>query len=218
MDAETRLDFDVGDSVRVKPDVDDPDLNINITGWQGRVTDIKQDDDGTLLVVIQWDSVTLQNMPDSAIEQCEEMGLDWTLMGLAVDDVEPAAARDSQVDVERITAELADRHEWDHLGEQGKRIAAVLALEEGWESYLQEHLTFPFEAEVDEFQPRGPIQAGDRVRVTGVSMEDEMYGVIADVRLGRRKYAFPLCNLEVVDQQSSNYQIIRDYRVWFANR
>jgi hypothetical protein len=139
-------------------------------------------------------------------------------MVLGADQVEPAAARDNKADVERVADELAERHAWDHLGEQGKRIVAVLALEEGWESYLEEHLTFPFEAEVDEHQSRGPIQIRDRVRVTGVSMEDEMYGVIADVWLGRRKYAFPLADLETLDQQSPNYQIIRDYRVWFANR
>lgn len=213
-----QLDFGIGDSVRVKPGVKDPDLGIDIGGWQGRATDIRLDDDDTLLVDIRWDSVTLQNMPHAAIQQCEEMGLDWSVMVLAVSDVELAAARDNEADVEHIAAELADQHAWDHLDEQGKRIAAVLAAEEGWEGYLEEHLTFPFEAEVDEFQSRGPIQAGDQVRVTGVSMEDEMYGIIADVKLGRRKYAFPLADLEVLDLQSPNYQIIRDYRVWFANR
>jgi hypothetical protein len=218
MNAKHQLTFAVGDSVRVKPGVDDPDLGIDIGGWQGRVTDIRQGDDGILLVDIRWDSVTLDSMPDEAIEQCEDMGLDWRVMGLAADDVEPAVARDTEADTERVAAELADRHAWDYLGEQGKRIAAVLAVEEGWEGYLEEHLTFPFEAEVDESQSRGPIRYGDRVRVTGVSMEDETYGVIADVRLGRRKYAFPVCGLEVVDRQSPNYQIIRDYRVWFANR
>jgi hypothetical protein len=48
-------------------------------------------------------------------------------------------------------------------------------------------------------------------------MEDDSYGVIVDVRLGRRKYAFPLCNLEVADTESPNYRIVHDYRVWFAN-
>ena len=217
MVAEYQLDFDPGDSVRVKPGTDDPDLDLDIGGWQGRITDIRQGDEGILLIDVQWDSITLKNMPDAAIEQCEKMGLDWSMMALAADDVEPAAARDDRADVERVAGELIARHAWDHLGEQGKRIAAALALEEGWASYLQEHLTFPFEAEVEEPISRGPIRYGDRLRVTGISMEDDMYGVIADVRLGRRKYAFPLANLQALDRQSPNHQIIHDYRVWFAN-
>jgi hypothetical protein len=47
---------------------------------------------------------------------------------------------------------------------------------------------------------------------------DDLYGVIVDLRHGRRKYAFPLCDLEVTDKHSPNYQIVRDYAVWFANR
>ena len=53
MDTEYQPTFDVGDSVRVKPGVDDQDLGLGIGGWQGRVTGIQQDDDGTLLVDIR---------------------------------------------------------------------------------------------------------------------------------------------------------------------
>ena len=38
------------------------------------------------------------------------------------------------------------------------------------------------------------------------------------LRRERRKYVFPLCDLEVVDKSSSNYQPVKDYAVWFANR
>jgi hypothetical protein len=213
-----------GDSVVVKPGVVDPDLGIQIGGWQGRLVE-EPGADG--LVLIAWDSVTLQNMPDAAIEQCEEQGLDWTQMGLEASEVEPATPRDTEKDVARIIETLSQKHAWSWLGEEGKRIGKILAGVDpddemaclhAWEDHLGRRLVFPFEAEIAEFQSRGPLQAGDRVKVTGVALVDDLYGVIVDLRLGRRKYALPLCDLEVVDQGSSNYQLVRDYAVWFANR
>jgi len=93
-----------------------------------------------------------------------------------------------------------------------------MALLYAWEDYLNERLDFPFEAEAAEFQERGPLQAGDRVKVTGINLVDDLYGVIVDLRVGRRKYAFPLCDLEVTDARSPNDQLVQDYAVWFANR
>src|SRR5574341_1713177 len=88
----------VGDSVVVKPGVKDPDTGGDIGGWQGRITEF-HDEAGT--VVIKWDSITLKSMPFSMIEYCEKEGLDWQAMGIGLDDIEPATARDSERDVER---------------------------------------------------------------------------------------------------------------------
>jgi hypothetical protein len=60
-----------------------------------------------------------------------------------------------------------------------------------WEEYLSEHQGLPFEAEIAESQSRGPLRAGDRVKVTGIGLTDDLYGVIVDLRYGRRKVAFP---------------------------
>jgi hypothetical protein len=112
-------------------------------------------------------------------------------------------------------------------GEQGQRINRMLAsvdpedeMDElyAWEAYLEAHLAFPFEAEVYEHQDRGPLRIEDRLKVTGIGLVDDHYGIIVDVRKGRRKYAFPLCDLDVVDENSPNHQLVKDYRVWFANR
>jgi hypothetical protein len=45
-----------------------------------------------------------------------------------------------------------------------------------------------------------------------------MYGILIEVKEGRRKLAFPLCDLEATDEQSTNYQLVKDYAIWFANR
>jgi hypothetical protein len=219
--------FEVGDSVVVKPGVTDPDFGIELGTWQGRIMDIHTTEQEGICVAIRWDSVTLKNMPASAIEQCEEQGLSWTEYVLLASEVERTTPRDNEQVAEQIASELAKQYAWSHLGEQGRRIRQVLVSVDpedevddlyAWEEYLTEHLSFPFEAEVDEAQDRGPVRDGDRLKVTGISLLDELYGVIVDVWRGRRKHTFHLCDLAVVDDRSPNYQLVKDYRVWFANR
>jgi hypothetical protein len=216
--------FRSGDSVVVKPGIADPDFGIDIGGWQGR---LDEDADVDSMVLIAWDSVTLQNMPGAMIEQCEEKGLDWTEMMLEAREVERAVSRDTKEAVARVIDELRRKYAWSWLGEEGQRIGQVLAGVDpedemaalhAWEDHLSHHLVFPFEAQVSEYQDRGPLQVGNRVKVTGISLVDDLYGIIVDLRHGRRKYAFPLCNLEVVDERSPNHQLVYDYAAWFANR
>ena len=118
-------------------------------------------------------------------------------------------------------------HSWSWLGEEGKRIQEVLAgvdeeeeMEalEAWRNYLGKNLIFPFDARVSEHQERGPLQLGDKVSVKKISMVDDLYGIIVELRHGRKKYDFPLCDLEVVARDSADYQAVKDYCTWFANR
>ena len=214
----------VGDSVVVKPNVEDPDLDIIIGGWQGRITKIEEEDN---VIGIEWDSQTLRQMPDETIIQSEEEGLDWTKMYLLLEDVERTTPRDSENDVQEVIDLLTSKHEWAYLGEEGRRIQAVLnkaedesewAAYEAWQKHLQEVLKFPFEAEVLEWQERGPLRGVDKVKVTSVDEIVDPQGILVSLRHGRRKYEFPLCDLEVLDKSSPNYQPVKDYAIWFANR
>ncbi|MGH9769776.1 MAG: calcium-binding protein [Blastocatellia bacterium] len=224
--SEKKHDLKVGDSVVVKPGVKDPDTGGDIGGWQGRIFDPGEDNDETV-VGIAWDSITLKNMPFSAIEYSEDEGLDWRVMYLDISGIEPAKARDSERDVERALAEIDKRTHWLGPDEEDKRIQAVLdgldpddemALVEAWEEHLEEKLSFPFEAEVAEYQERGPLRTGDRVKVKSIVDADDHYGIIVKVGRGEERFAFPLCDLEVTDRQSANYQVVKDYVIWFANR
>jgi hypothetical protein len=110
------------------------------------------------------------------------------------------------------------------MAESDRRIQALLAgvdadeQLDAWEEYLDEHLSFPFEAEVHEHQERGPVRQGERVKVKSIYEADDFYGLIVEVRRGREKFWFPLCDLEVTDHLSQNYQPVKDYAIWFANR
>jgi hypothetical protein len=221
-----KLNLKIGDSVTVKPGTKDPDSDGDLGGWQGRITDFGRDK-GRTTACIAWDSVTLKNMPPSAIGHSERKGLDWRCMYLYTTEIELAAARDSERDVERAVADIEKHSYWLHLGEGGRRIQQVLdevdpndlmGQLDAWEEHLGKKLRFPFEAEVSERQGRGPLPQEDRVKVKGISGVDDLYGIIVEVRRGRERFDFPLCDLEVTDRRSANHQSVKDYAVWFANR
>jgi hypothetical protein len=222
--SDSELDFKVGDSVIVKPGVLDPDLGTDIGGWQGRISEIGGQ---SHLIGIDWDSVTLKNIPDSVIDKCEVEGLDWTQMYLSSTEVELTQPRDTEEDVAAIIEQIESQHRWSYLGEEGKGIHAVLAevdpddemaAFEAWKEHLKKVLSFPFEAVVDEFQERSPLRAGEQVTVESLADVVGLYGVLVKVKQKRRQYDFPLCDLEATEPNSSNYLFLREYVVWFANR
>lgn len=116
---------------------------------------------------------------------------------------------------------------WEIFSEQDKRIYEVikdikdddymLALDK-WEKIFKEKLVFPFEAKVGDLDDACPIQAGDRLRVHGIEMADDLHGVIVNVRKGRKKYALELCLLEVIEDNEEMKKLIDDYAVWFGNK
>ena len=217
--------FQPGDSVIVKQGVKDPDFGTDIGGWQGRIVEDKNA--AADVVCIAWDSITLQQMPDEDIIRSEEKGFGWTEMRLYPTEVELTSPRDTEDDVKKMAALLEDRHAWSHLGEEGRRIQAVLdnaasntmwAKFVAWETHLENVLKFPFKAEVAEWQERGPLRAGDRVKILGLEGSVGLYGVLALVQHKRKTISFPLYELEVLLESSPNYQPVKDYAVWFANR
>ena len=214
-----KIRFNTGDSVVVKPNVKDPDTGTDIGGSQGRICEI--DNEG--LVAVEWDSVTLKNLSASSIAKSEKEGLDWTTMYLDGPELVAASARDTEEDVAEAIRELSKEHAWDDLGEEGKRIATVLAgvdpdddweAKNAWRTHLGMVLSCPLQASVAEFQETGPLKEGDEVRVEGINDVDDTYGVLVDARVGRRKYVFPLCDLKPADQHSPNHQPLQDYATW----
>lgn len=217
----------IGDSVKVVKGTMDPDMeDLCIEGWQGRISEVTENDDDST-IGIQWDSITLNNMPAEVIVKNKEDGLDYSTMYLDVNDIEPAKERGTKKDVKKALKEIEEKYYWISFGDEGKRIHEVLLnidsndimrVLETWEKHLVKHLTFPFDAEVSEYQERGPLQGRDKVSVKNISLVDDLYGIIVELRHGRKKYHFPLCDLEVIQKDSRNYQLVKDYCIWFANR
>lgn len=107
----TITDFKVGDSVKVKEGTVCPDMqDLIIGGWQGRISEITKDDDGNLLIYIEWDSITLKNMPDIFIDDSEENGLCYESMSLWDNEVELTEPRDTEEDRNKAIENIRDEH------------------------------------------------------------------------------------------------------------
>ncbi|HEX8607163.1 MAG TPA: hypothetical protein VF679_00840 [Pedobacter sp.] len=119
-----------GDSVKVKQGILDPDLNqFNMSGWQGRITNITSDNESNL-IEIAWDSITLKQLPKEFIENSIEDGYDYSVMSLEKDDIELTKPRDKESDVEKQMKEIEKRYHNIAFDEQEKRIAAILSTDD----------------------------------------------------------------------------------------
>jgi len=87
-----------------------------------------------------------------------------------------------------------------------------------WVEYLDKELTFPVHATVSDSEDNWLIKSGDNVQIKSLPHIVDMYGIIASIRLNGGKYEFPLCDLEIADKTKADFQLIDDYRTWFANR
>jgi len=218
-----------GDVVRVRPGTVCPDApELDIGGWQGRIVDLTlSDHESEPVIGFAWDSVSLQAMPMWFIEDSKVEGLGWSRMYLSPDEVELGEPRDTERDATRARRRIEKRFKWVGVGPEGVYIQQVVNSAKGsseraviraWGKHLKQSLRFPFQAEVDESQERGPLQAGDRLTVLEIKDVDEFYGVTVSCRQGRQHFDFPLADLAAVDEDSSNAEPIQAYRVWFANR
>ena len=214
----------IRDVVKVRDGFCDSELGVDMSGWHGRVSKLYPEEGSAL---IAFDSLTLLALPASYIEQCEEEGYSWTDYGYSLDDLSKTEARDTLSRVLTVLKDLQKRTQFSYLGEEGRELNKIfLSIDpdgtmvpvDVWETYLRQNLTFPFEAVVDEWQERGPLRAGDKMRVSQIEMADERYGLIVKAKHGRHQIHFPLCDLAAKDKDSSNFDLIDLYRTWFANQ
>jgi len=78
------------------------------------------------------------------------------------------------------------------------------------------YVSLPFDAKIMEGPPY--LREGDIVRVTGLNGVDDLYGILACLKKGRKKFWYPLCDLEAAHTNSNHFQHVNDYSVWFCNR
>jgi len=219
------LPFEIGDAVRVKEGVSHTDFpSRDIGGWQGRIVEVLDGEPTTL--VVEWDSATLQEMPDASIDAAEEEGLEWERYALSPDDVKEAAPRDAPQDVKREQDRIREKHFRTRIGEEETYIHQILdkapslgerTIFQTWEGELQRSLSFPIKATVDASQAGAPPHSGDEVLILDVYFLDCHYGLLATVRAGPEVAQIPLIDLDPMEQ-SLEYRPLRAYQSWFANR
>ena len=102
------IDFKTSDSVRVKSGVKCHGYeSLCIEDWRGRIKQITATKKYDMLVEIEWDSITLLDMPVDFIKHCEDNELEFGCMFLEPDEIEIASKRDTKADVAKITKKIA---------------------------------------------------------------------------------------------------------------
>ena len=220
------MKYKIGQTVKVKNGVLCPDdSEFNLSGWTGRIIELVEDEEPT--VCIEFDSVTLKNMPEKYVKKSEQEDLDWSKIYLYETEVEPTKSRDTEQDAKNVRNEIKKRFEWIGIGSEGELIQSVINSAESfkewdalnaWKKYLEKNLQFPFETLIHEYQGRGPLNEGDKLKVFRIELVDDHYGIIVACRKERKRYDFPLVDLKVTEEKSINADIIEAYRTWFANR
>lgn len=215
----------IGDTVKVRDGFIDPEFGAEMSGWHGRITELFPEEKTALIV---FDSLTLRNLPETYIVDCEESGFSWNEYGYDVNDLIKVAPRDSLAESKKALKETQESiiHNYLYLGAEGKEMRRLFLTVDpegdldalgAWFEYLEQTVEFPFEAVVDEWM-RGPLRSGDKVRVHSLEDADEMYGIIVKLRRGRKQFHLPLCQLAAADEDSPLYALIDLYRTWFANQ
>jgi hypothetical protein len=225
-DRKSKGSLNPGDTVVVKPGIIDPDFKMDISGWQGRVEEV--DERGEVpLVVVQWDSLSLAELPTEMIDKCEQQDLAWWEMHLLATHIHLAEPRDTPDERDAAFQELSRRFAWAYLGEQGQRIQSVLgdidpednlAALKAWESHLRRRLKFPIEAKKLDFLENDLLRPDDRVNIVGIDSIDSDFGIMIQVERKDLRDVFPLFDLEVVKQNTANFRHTDDYITWFINR
>lgn len=220
--------FKVGDKVRVKPGVNDPDFpDMPLGGWSGAVTEVIEHE-GQVNCVFRLDGRTLASLHPVFVRRSEIEGLDHEFMGLGQEDFESDDG--VPVPIEQPTAIVPRPLKLD---DQDDRVRMAFGLtrddflpevnEENQHAYarhLLAHLTFPFRAQ---YRPGRRRSSGKPVRLTVTGLYDldgyeveERYGLIGVGKEPGGPVEFPLAEIEGIEGES-NRRLIEDYAYWLAN-
>jgi len=156
------INFKVGDCVKVKKGILDPDNpEYCIENWKGKIIKEFTAEAGELMVLIKWDSLTLKKMPNDFIKRCIQDVLDFSEMYLGISDIECAEPGDNEEDTYEIIRELNSLYTHSlfikrdanskYYDEQEQRIVKILdgadienekKVTEKWTKYLEDNLEF----------------------------------------------------------------------------
>src|SRR4051794_12364966 len=146
--------FKVGDKVRVRHGVPDPDFpDIPLGGWAGTVKEVERAK-GEVTYLIAWDGATIRAMHPVYKKRCERDGLELESMWLGDDDLEPHDGTPVPIEQPRaiVTPPLSEKDQDDRV-----RMALGLTHDDplpdvsprtlrAYHRYLKDNLKFPFKA------------------------------------------------------------------------
>ncbi len=87
----------------------------------------------------------------------------------------------------------------------------------GWMNYLEENISFPFEAECIEKRKISPLRKGEKVTALELLSEDDSRGeFFVLIQWGGRKMGVPLAQLKPLKVGKEAKQAIEDWQYWKA--
>ncbi len=92
-----------GQSIKVKDGYIEDSTAINMSGWQGRILNVDEEDD---LIEVEWDSITLQSIDMKDIEQLIALTEDYDTYLIEATAIELVEPRDTQEDTEKAYNEI----------------------------------------------------------------------------------------------------------------
>ena len=219
--------FQVGDKVRVKYGVIDPDFpDIPLGGWSGTVTEISKDDGRSTMCSSGRSNP--RSIHPIYRKRCERDGLDFETMWLGEEDIEPDDG--TQVPIEQPTEiktpPLSEKDQDDRV-----RMALGLTHDDPlpdvcpetlltYYRYLAANLKFPFFisywAKSGPFSSKKvtvPISRLDPPVEDEFDEEDGLYGIGVDQD---EEIQIPLDEIEL-KKKDAKYRLISDYSYWLHN-
>jgi hypothetical protein len=219
--------FNVGDSVRAKPGVTDPDFpDMPFGGWAGTIAEVEEEGDWpTYLLLLN--ERTLKSIHPVYFNRCERDGLEPDQVWLLEEDLEADVG--APVEIEQPTQIVVKPLD---MNDQDDRIRSVFGLtsddplpesdEESLRAYykfLAAKLSFPFEAK----SPIERLSFGSKtyaITVLGLLDPEEVpgqeYGLLCQARRGAEQIEVPLTEV-AIGSGNANRRIIEDYSHWVVN-
>lgn len=218
--------FSVGDAVRAKPGVTDPDFSdIPFGGWAGTIMEIEDDSPRAYLIMLN--ERTLKSIHPIYGKRCERDGLQGDQVWLLEDDLEPDVGE--PVEIAQPTNIVAIPTSMDN---QDDRIRSIFGLTNddllpdaddesllAYYEYLAVKLSFPFEAKYS--FDTGPFQS-KIYSITALGLldldefPDDEHGLFCQARRDGERIELPLTEVEV-GKDNSNRRLVDDYSYWFVN-
>lgn len=216
--------FRLGEQVRSIQGLRDPDYpDIPMSGWVGTVIEVDARKGSTSYAVL-WSQETLASLHPVFKKRCDRDGLDYEQAYLADEDLEPYDGQ--PLNIEQPTAietrTLSPANQDDRvkmiLGATGDDPVPDVNEKTliAFRDYLSKHLSFPLDA-------RHCPEDGPDSKATVVGLPDpddyecdEFYGLLCEIRLGKKRMLVPLSEIEV-KKGTPNHPLVEDYAYWFWN-
>lgn len=216
-----------GDYVRIIKGTVDPFTNADLSGWQGLVLELMDDEESGTVLLIQWDATTLKLMPFEFVAACLEEELNWFEVPVPYEAAELAHQRNTSEETDWAREEICQKWIWPEFGAEGKKIKNVtgspiadhhLPVIAGWHNEFTNNLRLPFDGILSETEGKVPLEGGSRLTVVELAGWDEKLGVAATVTAEGRVYILSLVEISPLKPESKNGRLIETYRTWWNYR